>query len=217
MISDSERASGQRINRKNSAAIPARVSSNFEKDILFAAWGSQIRISSHERVLGVYICIHMRMDDQYTEAVRKLDESLAIFSQIRSRLSLAIRLVVVNVFLFPLFSYLNRQFFMPTAVLRGVERKVLAFTTPVAWSKLGMFSAVGKLYGLRTSLRDLRLSSWRPTKRYQICRRVSQHRWPDGAGDRPNWHTPRLVGRWLSTSTAPQLANPTSRRCKPIL
>ena len=159
LMSDFERASGQRLNREKSAAIPARTLSSFEQDILFAAWGSQIRVSYHERVLGVDIGLHVRIDDQYVDAMKKFEAALAVFSSIRARLSLAIRLVVINVFLLPLFSYLNRQFFMPSGLLRNVEGKMLAFLTPVSWSKLGMFSAVGKVYGLQVSLRDLRLAN----------------------------------------------------------
>ena len=36
---------------------------------------------------------------------------------------------------------------MPRVLLQAVERKALRFLTPITWTKLGMFSAVGTLYG----------------------------------------------------------------------
>ncbi len=62
--------------------------------------------------------------------------------------------------------------------------------TVIAWSEVGMFSAVGKLYGLRISLRDLRLSNVAGVlATYEALPDLqagSQHRWPDGTGDIPN-------------------------------
>jgi len=72
---------------------------------------------------------------------------------------LSVRILVVNVFLYPLFSYLNRLFFMPSRALQDVERRVLAFLAPACWCKLGMFTALGDVYGLQVWLRDLRLTN----------------------------------------------------------
>ena len=69
------------------------------------------------------------------------------------------RVLVVNIFMFTLFSYPNRHFFMPRVLLQEIERKVLRFPTPITWTKLGMFSAVGTLYGRQLFLQDLRLSN----------------------------------------------------------
>ena len=40
------------------------------------------------------------------------------------------RVLVVNIFMFSLFSYPNRQFFMPRVLLQVIERKVLRFFDP---------------------------------------------------------------------------------------
>ena len=48
---------------------------------------------------------------------------------------------------------------MPRVLLQEIERKVLRFLTPITWAKLGMFSAVGALYGTQLFLQDLRLSN----------------------------------------------------------
>ena len=48
---------------------------------------------------------------------------------------------------------------MPRVLLQEVARKVLRFLTPITWTKLGMFSAVGTLYGTQLFPQDLRLSN----------------------------------------------------------
>ena len=153
-----EQASGQQINRGKSALIPARQLSDAERASCLAVWNSNIRISSCERVLGVFIGIHASIHDQYNNAVNKYDMALSVFGRVRTSLSLAMRVFVVNIFMFTLFSYPNRHFFMPRVLLQEIERKVLRFLTPITWTKLGMFSAVGTLYGTQTFLQDLGLS-----------------------------------------------------------
>ena len=133
--------------------------SDVERASCLAIWNSDIRISSRERVLGVFIGIHVSTHDQYCNAVHKFDMALSVFGRVKTSLSLAMRVLVVNIFMFTLFSYPNRQFFMPRVLLQEIERKVLRFLTPITWAKLGMFSAVGALYGTQLFLQDLRLSN----------------------------------------------------------
>ena len=159
LIHNFEQASGQQINRGKSALIPARQLSDDERASCLALWYSDIRISSRERVLGVFIGIHVSIHDQYYNGVHKFDVALSVFGRVRMSLSLAMRVLVVNIFMFTLFSYPNRQFFMPRVLLQEIERKVLRFLTPITWTKLGMFSAVGALCGTQLFLQDLRLSN----------------------------------------------------------
>ena len=120
---------------------------------------SDIRISFRERVLGVFIGIHASIHDQYYNAVHKFDMALSVFGRVRTSLSLAMRVLVVNIFMFTLFSYPNRHFFVQRVLLQEIERKALRFLTPITWTTLGMFSAVGALYGTQLFLQDLGLSN----------------------------------------------------------
>ena len=106
-----EQASGQKINRGKSAVIPARQLSDAERASCLAVWGSDIRVSLRERVLGVYIGILASINDQYYNAVNKFDKALSVFGRVGTSLSLAMRLLVVNIFMYTLFSYPIRQFF----------------------------------------------------------------------------------------------------------
>ena len=152
VIHDFAQASGQQFNRGKSALIPARQLSDDERVSCLAIWNSDIRISSRERVLGVFIAIHASIHDQYYNAVHKFDVALSVFGRVKMSLSLSMRVLVVNIFMVSLFSYPNRQFIMPRVLLQEMERKVL-------WAKLGMFSAVGALYGTQLFLQYLRLSN----------------------------------------------------------
>ena len=154
-----EQASGQQINRGKSALIPARQLSDDERASCLAIWNSDIRISFRERVLGVFIGIHVSIHDQYYNAVHKFDMALSVFGRVKMSLSLAMRVLVVNIFMFTLFSYPNRHFFMPRVLLQEIERKVLRFLTPITWAKLGMFSAVGALCGTQFFLQEIRCSN----------------------------------------------------------
>ena len=131
LIHDFEQASRQQINRGKSALILARQLSGDEKASCLALWNSDIRISSRERVLGVFIGIHVSIHDQYCNAVHKFDVALSVFGHVKLSLSLAMRVLVVNIFMFTLFLYPNRQLFMPRVLLQEIERKVLRCLTPI--------------------------------------------------------------------------------------
>ena len=98
LIHGFEQAPGQQVNRGKSALIPARQLSDAERASCLAVWNSDIRISSRERVLGVFIGIHASIHDQYYNAVHKFDMALSVFGRVRSSLSLAMRVLVVNIF-----------------------------------------------------------------------------------------------------------------------
>ena len=142
-IHNFQQASGQQINRGKTALIPASLLSHDERASCFVLWHSNILISSRKRVIGVFIGIHVSIHDPYCNAVHKFDMAFSVFSRAQFSLSLAIRVLVVNIFMFTP----NRQFFMPRVLLQEIERTVLRFLTPLTWAKLGVFSAVGALYG----------------------------------------------------------------------
>ena len=73
----------QKINRGKSAVIPARPMSDGERASCLAVWGSDIRASLRERVLGVYIgiCMHRSMTSIYN-GVNKFDMSLSVFGRV---------------------------------------------------------------------------------------------------------------------------------------
>ena len=110
LIHDFEQASGQQINRGKSALIPARQLSDDDRASCLALWYSDIRISSRERVIGVFSGIHVSIHDQCYNAVHKFDMALSVFGRVQFSLSLAMRVLLVNIFMFTFFSYPHRHF-----------------------------------------------------------------------------------------------------------
>ena len=80
LIHDFDQAWKQQINRGNSASIPVRQLSEDERASCLALWYSDIRVSSRERVIGVFIGIHVSIHDQYYNAVHKFGVVLSVFS-----------------------------------------------------------------------------------------------------------------------------------------
>ena len=69
ILSDFEKASGQKINSDKSALVPSCRLTNAEEQAYMAAWGTKLRVSHFERVLGVYIGIEATTDRQYQAAL----------------------------------------------------------------------------------------------------------------------------------------------------
>ena len=61
-------------------------------------------------MIGVFIGLHVSIHDQYYNAVHKFDMALSVFGRVQFSLSLAMRVLVVNIFFFPLYSCPNRHF-----------------------------------------------------------------------------------------------------------
>ena len=78
VIHDFEQVSGQQINRGKSALIAGRKLSDDDRASCLAIWNSDIRISSRERVLGVFIGIDASIHDQYHNAVHRFDVALSV-------------------------------------------------------------------------------------------------------------------------------------------
>ena len=153
-----EIASGQEINEPKSGIIPSRQLSHAETLCCLVHWRN-IQILYRTRILGLIIGLHATIEDQYSAALDKFAQALLDFSSLRQRMSFAMRLAVINVFLFSLFSFVNRFFYMPTRILHNIESQVLSFLSRIPFARLGIFAHARKLYGINTAFRDLRLSN----------------------------------------------------------
>jgi len=138
--------------------VPSRVLTETEEQDCPRTW-PDLRIFYHERLLGLHIGMHITDEDLCSTPVREFIDILAKFDARREQMSLATRLVVVNVFLWTLFSFQDRHFLMPAHMARDVQRRVLRFLSPVTWCKLGLLAHLKQLHGLRIHLTDLRLAN----------------------------------------------------------
>jgi len=157
-VDEFEIASGQRINIEKSGIVPSRRLDEMEAVHCRVAWPG-IRILYNTRVLGLRIGIEATVEDQYSSAVEKFNRALNDFGALRQRISTVMRIGVINVFLYSLFSFVNRFFYMPVRLLKIVENQILRFLTPIPFSAVGIFSHLKSIYGIHYALRDLRISN----------------------------------------------------------
>ncbi len=69
------------------------------------------------------------------------------------------RVVAINVFLYPLFSYLGRVALLPQSIVRLLADRVLRWLTPVPFTKLQLLSHLKSFFGCSVTLRDLQLDN----------------------------------------------------------
>ena len=101
------------------------------------------------RILGLIIGLDATIEDQYSSALDKFAQALLDFSSMRQRMSFAMRLAVINVFLYSLFSFVNLLIYMPTRILQNIENQVLSFLSRVPFARLGIVSQFLKLYSIK--------------------------------------------------------------------
>lgn len=111
------------------------------------------------RILGLWFGPEVTIEDQYRGPLDKFAQALAEFSSIRVRLSFAMRIAVVNTFFVSLFSFVNRLFFMPEAILQSIETRILSFLSRVPFARLGIFAHLKRLYGINAETRDFCISN----------------------------------------------------------
>ena len=128
---------------------------------LVSQFGTVISASPFVNVCLVYTSVFMHpFMTCITTQSTSLIVALSVFGCVRTSLSLTMRVLVANIFMCTLFAYPNRHFFhAPVFCCKRLSAKLCGFLTPITWTKLGMFSAVGTLYGTQLSLQDLRLSN----------------------------------------------------------
>ena len=168
LLQNFEAASGQRVNIPKSGIIPTRTLTQAEALCCRIFWG-QIQILLRARILGLWFGPEVTIEDQYRGPLDKFAQALAEFSSIRVRLSFAMRIAVVNTFFVSLFSFVNRLFFMPEAILQSIETRILSFLSRVPFARLGIFAHLKRLYGINAETRDLRLSNIAAVLSTYVC------------------------------------------------
>ena len=87
-----------------------------------------LKISYRERLLGLYIGTKATIADQYMDPMKKFDTLLPKLRAEAGNWSTALRIVAVNTFLYSIFGYINRHFYMPESLAAEVEGRALRLT-----------------------------------------------------------------------------------------
>jgi len=157
-VAQFEQASGQRINRGKSGIVPARRLTEAEATRCRRAWPT-LQILYHTKILGIKYGVDVTLDDQYGPALQKFQTQMTRLMSVRHCMSLANRIFAINVYIYSIFQYVNRHFYMPPSVLSVVNRQVLRFLTPVPYVRLNLLAHVKAVYGITAELRDFRLAN----------------------------------------------------------
>ena len=118
LVEDFENASGQMINRSKCKWIPNRSLTKPERPGILKRWpGAQI--ADQDVAVGG----NVKTDDFYTKHMSSFLSRVQTLSG--ARLSLGMRILVCNVYLLPIFSYVNRVVLMPMHLLKEAKSIVL--------------------------------------------------------------------------------------------
>ena len=155
-----EQASGQRFNRTKSKVLPTRDLQYHEEQGLTQGltvrW-RDCRIVSAAKVLGLWLGygfhlgqLGLEIEAQYYERMRTLRMLTA---------SWAARVVLLNVFLRSLWSYVNRHHLLSQALRSRVERHDLDFVTRMTYFPCGFLSHLKGLYKINVNMQDFELAN----------------------------------------------------------
>ena len=151
-----EQASGQLFNRSKSKVLPTAGLDQHTAQTILIRWHS-CPIVSVAKILGLWIGYAYSPRDLGQETERKYCSRMNALSGVPS--TWAGKIVMLNVFLRSLWSYVNRHVLIPTEVRLRVERRDLDFLTKVPYMALGSFSHITPIYGIRVRLLDFQLAN----------------------------------------------------------
>ena len=85
-------------------------------------WASNIKIVNVAKYLGIKIGRHVNVDNVFHDAITKLEMRTKRYLPLKSNFSLQSRVIIANVFLLPLLSFVFRFFLMPTSQQKQVSK-----------------------------------------------------------------------------------------------
>jgi len=106
--------------------------------------------------LGTPFGPNVTPDTAYTKPMEKLEKRCELFRRALKPMSVQNRIVVVNVFILPLLSFVNQFFLMPNSVYKRVRFLIKRSTTPYhgsAWPYCQLVVPLSEI-GFRTPVRD---------------------------------------------------------------
>lgn len=156
LMEEFEAASGQRIHRTKSTWLPCRQLTSVERRMLSDIW-PDARVVANQTVLGTPLGHQVRAEDFTRKPLSEFMTRLNIFQ--KAKLSCAMRLLVVNCFLYPLFSYVGRVMLFPADLIRIIVARVARFVTPIPFCRLEVFTHLRGLLRVRAELRDFQLDN----------------------------------------------------------
>ena len=123
-------ASGGKVNQRKTLIIPTCADTAYLALLIRISTWPQALIKAKGRYLGFMVGRHLHTSDSYMPALEKFNTRLASYQHLRPRLTVTKRIIISNVFLLSLFSYLNQVYVMPDEILRVIKFDLWRFIIP---------------------------------------------------------------------------------------
>ena len=150
-VQNFENASGLKVHRTKSTFLSNRQMSSSERHSLRSAW-PDVQIVEKCKSLGTPIGHGVAICDLFAGILARFHERLRYFE--KSHLSFAMRILALNTFTYPLFSYVTRFFLLPLEVHRDLSNTMLKFVAPLTFCDSRILCHCSTLFGIRSQLRD---------------------------------------------------------------
>ena len=132
LVNEFEAASGQEVNKRKTTWLPNRAMSATERRALREHWPGAV-VVDRQRVLGTPLGHGVTTTDFAASALEEFQHRIIAFSS--SRLSFAMRVLAVNIFLYPLFSYVTRILILPVDVQNHIVNSAMRFVSRVPFCR----------------------------------------------------------------------------------
>ncbi len=156
LICEFEHASGQSINRTKTAFVPSRALLPNELRTLRQCWEGA-KVTDNQRYLGTPFGHNVGIGDFIEDCQARFEARIREFRN--ARLSFTMRILAVNVFMFPLFSYICRIVILPESVVRSVVNSAVRFVTPVTFAKPVLLHHMRRVFKMSIALRHFKLDN----------------------------------------------------------
>ena len=142
--------------RTKSKWLPNRPTTRPEREASKAHW-PDAQISDKEVILGSPIGHNVCLDDFVAKAREKFDPRSETFR--KAHLSYTMRVLAVNMFIWPVMSYPARMFILPSHQIAELRLAAMRLVSPAPFCSNLILTHCCSIFGVRAALRDLRLDN----------------------------------------------------------
>ncbi len=151
-----ELCSGQSLNRIKTKILPTRRLTQLEVSDALQRWPG-CPIVARAKVLGLWHGYDYKANEIGQEVEAKYYKRISLLRPLPS--SFAAKIVMLNVFMRSLWSYLGRHLMIPLTLRKRIEDCDSRFLSGVQYFPLGVVSHLTRFYGLRVRLQDFELAN----------------------------------------------------------
>ena len=154
-------ASAGKINQLKTIIIPTLSPSIQQIDFLATSKWPNIRFAKHGRYLGVLIGYDITIMDIYKNSLTKFTNRITPLLSLKSTFTLKQRIIISNVFLIPIFSYLIQFYLIPLPMLTTIYGLLRQWVVPLGGNafKLTCLTLDPAYVGLKTNLKNVELQN----------------------------------------------------------